>query len=141
MGPTKELTWQASHTLASKQSYLGIQNAGRKARPCSQTTGAWAGAIVHVVDGLGVCVLTSQEKWDRLKGILAKWKAELDKGSPNLSHKELLSDRGFLVYVTRTYPAMVPYLKGFHLTIEMWQCEQDAEGWKLRGGDDVLVCL
>ena len=36
-----------------------------------------------------------------------------------LSHKELLSDRGFLVYFTRMYPAMIPYLKGFHLTIEM----------------------
>ncbi len=30
-GPGKELTWQASHVLASKQSYLGIQDAGRKA--------------------------------------------------------------------------------------------------------------
>jgi hypothetical protein len=26
---------------------------------------------------------------------------------------------------------MVPYLKGFHLTIEMWRGGQDAEGWKL----------
>ncbi len=26
---------------------------------------------------------------------------------------------------------MVPYLKGFHLTIEMWREGQDAEGWKL----------
>ncbi len=62
VGPSKELTWQASHILASKQSYLGIQDAPRKARPCSQTTGAWAGAIVHVLDQLGVCVLMSKEK-------------------------------------------------------------------------------
>ncbi len=48
-----------------------------------------------------------------------------------LPHKELLVDRGFFVYVTRTYPAMVPYLKGFHLTIEMWRGGRDAEGWKL----------
>ena len=48
VGPDEDLTWQASHTLASKQSYLGIQNAARKARPCSQTTGAWTGSIVHV---------------------------------------------------------------------------------------------
>ena len=46
----------------------------------------------------------------------------------------VLSDRGFLVYVTRTYPAMVPYLKGFHLTIEMWHGGRDPEGWKLRPG-------
>jgi hypothetical protein len=35
VGPSEVLTWQASHALASKQSYLGIQDAARKARPCS----------------------------------------------------------------------------------------------------------
>ena len=117
VGPSEELTWQASHMLASKQSYLGIQDAARKVRPCSQTAGAWAGAIVHVVDQLGVCVLTSKEKWSKMRGILEKWRAALVDPHQPLSPKELLSDRGFLVYVTRTYPAMVPYLKGFHLTI------------------------
>ncbi len=62
VGLSKELTWQASYVLASKQSYLGIQDAVKKARLCSQITGAWAGAIVHVLDQLGVCVLTSREK-------------------------------------------------------------------------------
>jgi hypothetical protein len=127
-GPDEELTWQASHALASKQSYLGIQDAGRKARPSSQTPGAWAGAIVHVLPSLGVCVLTSAEKWDKMKGILEKWwKQVAGSNVPKLSHKELLSDRGFLVYVTRTYPTMVPYLKGFHLTIEMWRGGRDTD--------------
>ena len=54
---------------------------------------------------------------------------------PNQPLSHMLSDRGFLVYVTRTYPAMVPYLKGFHLTIEMWRGGRDPEGWKLRPGD------
>jgi hypothetical protein len=140
--PDKDLTLQASHTLAAKQSYLGLQEALRKARPSSQQPSAWAGAIVHIMVLLGVCVLTFVEKWAKMKAILEKWWKQLvGADGPKLSHKELLSDRGFLAYVTRTYPAMVPYLKGFHLTIEMWQCEQDAEGWKLRGGDDVLVCL
>ena len=139
VGPTEDLTWQASHVLASKQSYLGIQDAARKVRPCSQTTGAWAGAIVHVLDQLGVCMLTSQEKWIKMKGILTKWKKVLETESPKLSHKKLLSDRGFLVYVTRTYPAMVPYLKGFHLTIEMWRGGCDPEGWKLKEDDDSSV--
>jgi hypothetical protein len=142
-GPDKELTWQASHALASKQSLLGIQDAGRKARPCSQKPGAWAGAIVHVVSELGVCVLISTEKWSKLKAILGKWSAVLldNKGreQPKLAHKELLSDRGFLVYVTRVYPAMVPYLKGFHLTIKMWRGGRDAEGWKLPVKDDDSV--
>jgi hypothetical protein len=39
---------------------------------------------------------------------------------------------------------MVPYLKGFHLAIEMWRGGRNSEGWKLKtsntsslGGDDV----
>ena len=72
-GPDEDLTWQAGHKVASTQSYLGMQDAARKARLCSQQPGAWAGAIVHVIPGLGVCVLTSVEKWLKLKAILAKW--------------------------------------------------------------------
>ena len=136
VGPDGDLTWQASHKLASTQSYLGMQDAGRKARLCSKQPGAWAGAIVHIVDALGVCVLTSVEKWLKLREILEKWSDRMieQRGEEEikLSHKELLSDRGFLVYVTRTYPAMVPYLKGFHLTIEMWRGGRDSEGWKLK---------
>jgi hypothetical protein len=67
-----------------------------------------------------VHVLTSAEKCTKLKTILKKWWDQLTPRTEGdqlkLSHKELLSDRGFLVYVTRTYPAMVPSLKGFHLT-------------------------
>ncbi len=114
--------------MASKQTFLGLQDAGRKARPCSRKPGAWVGAIVHVVDNLGVCVLTSKEKWVKMRGILEKWKSRLSDGVPKLSHKELLSDRGFLVYVMWTYSAMVPYLKGFHLMIEMWWGGRDADG-------------
>ncbi len=45
--------------------------------------------------------------------------------------KQLLSDRGFLVYITQTYPAMVPYMKGIHLTVDSWRPYRDEEGWKL----------
>jgi hypothetical protein len=140
VGPDEELAWQASHTFASKQSYLGLQDTVRKARPCSKTCGAWAGAKVHILKNLGVCVLTSKEKWLKMRAILEKWEAVLAVVDPELAHKELLADRGFLVYVTRTYPALVPYLKGFHLTIEMWRGGRDVDGWKLKTGDDASVC-
>jgi len=132
VAPTEDLAWQASHKLAAIQSYLGIIDAARKVRPCSQTPGAWAGAVVHILRMLGVCTLTSEEKWSKMKRILAKWYGRLSNGETELSHSELASDRGFLVYVTRTYPPMVPYLKGFHLAIEMWRGGRDAEGWKLK---------
>ncbi len=74
-----------------------------------------------------------------MQGILEKWRLVLAEPNAKLSHKELLSDRGFLVYVTRTYPPMVPCLKGFHLTIKMWQGSWHADGWKLKEGDDSLI--
>ncbi len=93
-----------------------------------------------MIPDLGVCVLTSAEKWSKVKAILKKWSTVLSDHKEGeqlrLAHKELLSDKGFLVYVTKTYPAMLPYLKGFHLTIEMWRGGQDAEGWKLPVKDD-----
>jgi hypothetical protein len=36
-----------------------------------------------------------------------------------------------MVYVTQVYPAMKPYLKGFHLTLANWKDDRDKEGWKL----------
>mmetsp|Transcript_11711 Transcript_11711/g.19385 ORF Transcript_11711/g.19385 Transcript_11711/m.19385 type:complete len:1450 (-) Transcript_11711:1434-5783(-) len=131
VGPDKDLVCKAGHRLASIQAYLGIQDAARKLREVSQTPGAWAGSVVHILSEHGVCVLTSPEKWEKLRGILKKWLTLIKEGEEKLDHKELLSDRGFLVYVSKTYPAMIPYLKGFHLTIEMWRDNRDRDGWKM----------
>jgi hypothetical protein len=66
-----------------------------------------------------------------MKSIVVKWLDVLRENGINLNHKELLSDRGFLVYVTRAYPPMIPYVKGFHLTAEMWRGNCDEDGWKI----------
>ena len=124
----------AGHAVSTRESYLGIQDALRKLRAAGgeKMPGAWAGAVVHVDDDKGVVLLTSQEKWDRLKAISRKWLERLNAGEEALPHKELQSDRGFMVYVTEAYPAMKPYLKGFHLSLEMWRGGRDVEGWKLK---------
>jgi len=48
-------------------------------------------------------------------------------------HKEMEKQRGFLVYVTRTYPALVPYLKAIHLMLDSWRVGRDDEGWRMTG--------
>jgi len=48
-----------------------------------------------------------------------------------LNRSKLGSQRGFLVYVARTYPQFVPYLKGIHATIEAWRPDRDSDGWKV----------
>ena len=50
--------------------------------------------------------------------------------NPNaIPFKSVESHRGYLVYVTRSYPATVPYLKGIHLTLDGWREGRDDEGW------------
>ncbi len=102
---------------------MGIQDALCKLR-CSEgtrTPGAWAGTSVCIDNDLGVVVLTSQEKWDRLKSICKFWLDLLNQGVSQLEHDWLQSDQGFMVYVVQAYPWMKPYLKGFHLSLEMWR--------------------
>lgn len=135
-GATRELTWQAGRRLAQIESYFGIQDASRKVGKCLQQPRAWAGSVVHVIPGSGVYVLTSEEKWLKMKGIVEKWLGRLDSGAKVLDHKEFVSDRGFLVYTTQSYPDMKPYLKGFHLTAEMWRGGRDEDGWKLPVTED-----
>jgi hypothetical protein len=120
---------QAVRRVASICNYLGVQDAARKRRETSQTPGAWAGSVIST-DGRGVYVTVSQEKWDKAKAMIASMLKELEDNDGLLKHKELERKRGFLLYVTRTYPAMVPYLKGIHLTLDGWRKGRDFEGWK-----------
>lgn len=82
-------------------------------------------------DELGIVVLTSQEKWDRMKDIVRKLLGRVQAGDTFVNHAELSLDRGFLVYLCQAYPAMTPYLKGIHLTLETWRGGRNEEGWKL----------
>ena len=82
-----------------------------------------------------------EEKWDKLKGILKKWLARLKSGKVDLFYKELLSDRGFLVYVTRNYTPLISYLKGFNFTIEMWRGTETRKAGSLGKQMISLWCL
>jgi hypothetical protein len=53
-------------------------------------------------------------------------------GHTTLDYKRLQSDQGFMVCVTQAYPSLKPYLKGFHLLLEMWRGGRDVEGWRIR---------
>jgi hypothetical protein len=78
----------------------------------------------------GTCV-NCQEKWDKGKGIirdLMRW----TKQSRWLDHKELKRGRGFLIYLSRTYPPMTPFLLGRHQTIDGWRSCRHEDGWKMQ---------
>jgi hypothetical protein len=129
-GKGRERILEAGHALSTRESYLGLQDALRKFRypKGSKQPGAWAGVNVEVGKDGSVVVMTSQEKWDRLKAVCSYWLGELRAGRTQLDFKKLQSDRGFLVYVTQAYPGMKPYLKGFHLSLKTWRGGWDAKG-------------
>lgn len=80
-------------------------------------------------DEVGVHIL--QEKWEKAKDMIDKTWRELKMGEP-MDLQTLLVRGGFLLYVTRTYPAMVPYIQGFLLTIDYWRQGRDSKGWKMK---------
>ena len=85
--------------------------------------------MVETVDGK-VVLLVSQKKWDRGKAIVKRVQDELRlKGC--LDFKQLERDRGFLIYLSRTYKSMCPYLEGIHQTLDSRREGRDEDGWKL----------
>ena len=78
----------------------------------------------------------TQKRWDKTRAISSEVGSRLGKESAELDAPALRSDRGFLVYVSRTYPSMVPYLKGFHLTIESWRPGSRRRRVEARPGDE-----
>ena len=135
---SSEEAWNVSSRVAKYCALLGMQDAARKRRAPSMAPGAWAGTIIRT-DGNQVEKMVSQERWDKTKEKIGWIQQQLEKapegGRARIQHKKLESIRGFLVYVTRTYQEMVPYLKGIHLTLDSWRKGRSRSGWKTEVAD------
>ena len=127
--PSELEGWEGAHQICCRLAWLGIQDAPRKRNYSSQTPRAWAGSIVHS-DQDAVTLLVSEEKWIKTKKWI-DWVLENVSNAGGMCHKKLLSCRGFLIYVSRTYRPFKPYLRGLHKTIDGWRPFRDEEGWKL----------
>ena len=62
-------------------------------------------------------MFVSNNKWEKGKAIILRITVELCEGV-GLIQKHLEKDRGYLVYISRTYRSMVTYLKGIHQTLD-----------------------
>jgi len=111
VGPSEDECWQVSRRVASILNSLGLQDAARKRRPPSKEPGAWSGSIVHTSSDQ-VEVLISQERWDKAKMILEWIVRQMSEFDATVEFKTLESYCGYLIYVSRTYPSVCPYLKG-----------------------------
>jgi hypothetical protein len=81
-----------------------------------------------------VVVLISEEKWQKTRDKIRWIRQELEKAE-GVDRKELEKNRGFLVYVTRTYTNMVPFLKGIHLLLDSWRVNRNSDGWKFTNSE------
>ena len=128
---SESLAWKTSRRVASWTNYLGQQDAPRKRRPPSQTPGAWAGAMCLAKPDMGLFVTCSEEKWLKGKKWVDTWWKEVVEGDGrDIGFKDLERGCGFLVYLSRTFPAIFPYLKGVYNTMNSWRVGRDGEGWK-----------
>ncbi len=131
--------WDASMQVMTRVNWLGMQNAARKFRlKNGLMPGAWKGALISTAGE--VFKSLSQARWDKVKAIIERLIRIIEEDG-YLEFKSLLSDRGFLTYVAQTHPAMVPFLKGFHLTIDSWRGGRDEEGWRVKMDYNVSKAL
>ncbi len=129
IGQSPEHCWALGHRIATTFAYLGLQIALRKFRPPTKHPGPWAGTITFSSPA-GVGVTCPADKWEKAQLLLRDLASQL--ASTDLLHrKSLESTRGFLNHLARTYPVITPFLKGFHLTLDGWRGNRDADLWKL----------
>ena len=133
-GHCRQICWKAICKFASTCSRYGIQDAGRKRTGPSMSPGPWAGTVCLTVDGDVVGTL-SAKKWEKTKALVNELKSMVEEAGHNgvVSRDRLLSIRGFLIYVVRTYPYINPYLKGLHNTIDGFRDDRGEGGWKMTG--------
>jgi len=135
-GEGEEAVRKAGKRASQVVQHLGQQSADRKYRPPSQEPGPWCGSFLRIYNG-SVWVYVSKDKWLKGKAFIDRWLAELmdsENKDNTLDFKDLERGRGFLVYLGRSYPSIVPYLKGVHLTIDSWRKHRDTDGWKRKNG-------
>ena len=133
VGFSAENAWQVARRLASRLQYMGIQDAPRKRRPPSKTPGAWAGSVQHISED-AVSKTVTQAKWDKGRSLIAPYIVSFEenpKTLPSFLHKQMQRDVGFFVHLALTFSSMMPFLKGFYLTMNNWRGGRNDEGWKL----------
>ena len=77
-----------------------------------------------------VTVFVSDKKWEKSKAIILRITVELSEGR-GLDFKESEKDRRYLVYISRTYRSLVPYLKDIHQNLDSWKSGRNTDGCKL----------
>lgn len=132
IGRSLEYTWRILRQVCSCLQYKGIQVALRKVHEPKLDPGPWAGALFEST-ATSVTKSVTVEKWNKGRRLVeALWEqlSIKDWAITPIDCKELEVARGFLCHLSMNFEFMVPYLKGFHLTLASHLRKRDKEGWK-----------
>lgn len=136
-GYSIENAWAVARQFASRLQYLGIQDAPQKRQPPIRTPNAWSGTV-QVIEPTSISKTVTQEKWDKARRIVQERAKELSiilqdlrQHLPLIVIKQLEKDTGFLVHLAITFPSIMPFLKGFYLTMNSWRSDRKSDGWKM----------
>ena len=76
-------------------------------------------------------MMFSQDIWYKGNYLVEFFNNRIVIGGNNLlDRKELENSVGFLVHLSRTFPALFPYFKGIYLNMESWKIGRSSDGWK-----------
>ena len=133
-GYSKENCRNVHRQFARRIQYLRMQDAPCKFRPPSQAhAGAWTGTIFNI-DSAVISRSVSREKCDKGKALIDLLVHQIRDSSerrPQVDHKRLEKDTGFLNHLTVTFDVIRPYLKGYYLTLNSWRSKRDLGDWEL----------
>jgi hypothetical protein len=134
--PDNELAQRDIRQMCSSLQWLGNKGATRKRRSGGMRPGAWSCACVYTYKNLAQKIL-SQTKWEKLK-LCVKW--FLDHAIKRIvaNRKMVLEKRGFMVYCGCTYYFNLPFLKGIHLSLEVWRPNKYVDGWQCEDDPDPM---
>ena len=113
------------HILWDKQTCLGIKDLRQYTRPYSNMPNSYEVCFVHNYGEYGMAILIWQVPYTVNRSIC--W---LVRENCKILNGALTGV--FLVYIMCNYQVMVPYLKGFHLSLVKWYSKYATEGWKVK---------
>jgi hypothetical protein len=88
------------------------------------TPGPWGGSVAYINEEGGACVDRQEEMGQRGRELSWIWWC--------LDHKDLERGRGFLIYLSRTYPPVTPFFLGLKQNIDGWRHHRHEYGWKMQ---------
>ena len=115
---SKKSCQDTSRQVDAGVNYLRHQDSAWNRRTLAKRPGDWVGAMFFSDEAYGVYMTFSQDKLYKGKHFVEVLYNHVFIGGNNiLDRKGLEKSVGFLVHLSHTFPALLPYFKGIYFTM------------------------